>query len=232
MSVTKGHRIDMPVPRNLEMRWRKIPVAVTVDLDPVIRQITPDIRPLLPIGRQPLLFGRAVTVACEPPDFGAVLHGVDAAEMGDILVIAAGGHKGNAMIGDILCGQLRSKDVGGVICDGAIRDVATLATWENFPVYTRHINPRGPIGNQEGVVNCPVVVGDVEITPDDYIMGDDDGLVAMSPEELEVWIDAAEARLELEEEWQASLSEGKTMQEVFSLDLVVPSPDNDNVCKP
>ena len=58
-------------------RWRNIPVAVAVDMSRPKGQIDPAIRPLLPAGRQPRLFGRAVTALCEPPDFGAVLLAID-----------------------------------------------------------------------------------------------------------------------------------------------------------
>ena len=58
-------------------RWRAVPVAVAVDLGRDIGQIDPAIRPLHPAGRQPRLFGRAVTARCEPPDFGAVLYALE-----------------------------------------------------------------------------------------------------------------------------------------------------------
>lgn len=82
-------------------RWRSVSVAIAVDLGRAIGQIDPAIRPLLPPGQQPRLFGRAVTVACEPPDFGAVPLVIDRIAAGDVLVIAAGGHAETAMIGEI-----------------------------------------------------------------------------------------------------------------------------------
>jgi 4-hydroxy-4-methyl-2-oxoglutarate aldolase len=63
--------------------WRAVPVAVAVDLGRDVGQIDPAIRPLLPAGRQPRLFGRALTALCEPPDFGAVLYALDLVEPGD-----------------------------------------------------------------------------------------------------------------------------------------------------
>ena len=78
-------------------RWRAVPVAVAVDLGRDVGQIDPAIRPLRPCGQQPRLFGRAVTVFCEPPDFGAVLHALDFVEPGDVLAIAAAGHAETAM---------------------------------------------------------------------------------------------------------------------------------------
>ncbi len=202
--------------QNLD-RWRKVPVAVAVDLSGDIRQIDPAIRPLRPAGTQPLLFGRAVTVRCEPPDFGAVLHSLDLIKKGDVLVIAAHGFGGNAMIGDVLGGHLRSIGCAGVICDGAIRDVATLAGWPDFPVYCRSINPKGPEGAQLGAVNEAVSVGNCQVNPGDLIIGDDDGLVALAADELQTWIKPAEARLALEEKWKAGLASGETAKTIFAL---------------
>ena len=83
-------------------RWRAIPVAVAVDLGRNLNQIDPAIRPLMPPGRQPRLFGRAVTAFCEAPDFGSVVRVMDVIGPGDVLVIAAAGHSESAMIGEIL----------------------------------------------------------------------------------------------------------------------------------
>jgi regulator of RNase E activity RraA len=58
------HPAPSPAPADIE-RWRPVPVAVAVDLVGATGGIDPAIRPLLPPGRQPRLFGRAVTVLCE-----------------------------------------------------------------------------------------------------------------------------------------------------------------------
>lgn len=81
--------------------WRSVPVAIAVDLARDVGQIDPAIRPLNPPGKQPPLFGRAVTVLCEPPDFGAVVHALDVVGPGDVLMIAAAGNAEFAMIGEI-----------------------------------------------------------------------------------------------------------------------------------
>src|SRR5215468_7955293 len=161
--------------------WSRVPVAVAVDLGRDVGQIDPAIRPLRPPGQQPRLFGRTVTALCQPPDFGAVLHALDLVEAGDVLVIAAAGHAETAMIGEILGGHLRRRGGSGVVCDGAVRDVGTLAGWEDFSVFTRWITPRGPSSAERGAVNLPVVVGGRLVTPGDLVIGGDDGLVALSP---------------------------------------------------
>ena len=161
--------------------WRGVPVAIAVDLGRDIGQIDPAIRPLNPPGKQPPLFGRAVTALCEPPDFGAVLHALDIVGPGDVLVIAAAGNSEFAMIGEILGAQVRRRGGVGVVCDGAVRDVATLAAWPDFSVFARFVTPRGPTSMERGSVNLPVVVGGRLVTPGDLVIGDDDGLVALSP---------------------------------------------------
>lgn len=217
MSITLHTRPLNSTPQSLLDMWRKVPVSIVVDLDQSIRQVDPAIRPLRAAGAQPALFGRAVTVHCEPPDFGAVLHAIDVVGKGDVLVIAAGGFPHNAMIGDILCGQLRAKGAAGVVCDGAIRDVGTLGRWTKFPVYSRSVTPRGPVGAAHGTINGPVTIAGIEIHPGELIMGDDDGLVVLSDQDLEARIEAAEARIKTEESWATRLARGETVGEVFDL---------------
>jgi 4-hydroxy-4-methyl-2-oxoglutarate aldolase len=198
-------------------RWRKIPTAIIADVSDGACLIDPAIRPLLPPGQQPRLFGFAVTAVCQPPDFGAVLHALDIIEHGDVLVIAAGGHRGHAMIGEILGGHLRRKGAAGIVCDGAVRDVAELAGWNDLPVFTRHITPRGPTGAQLGEVNGPAVIGGRRIASGDLIIGDDDGLVSLNALMIPALIEKAEAKLAMEVKWQASLAAGKSIQETFGL---------------
>lgn len=198
-------------------RWGGIPVAVAVDLGRDIGQIDPALRPLRPAGQQPRLFGQAVTVRCEPPDFGAVLQALDVIRAGEVLVIDAGGHRDTAMIGDILSGHLRRKGVAGLVCDGAVRDTGTLGGWEDFPVFARWITPRGPSGAERGAVNAPVVIGGAPVRPGDLVIGDDDGLVALSPQVVRSRAGDAEARLAREAGWIRGLAEGRSAAEVFGL---------------
>lgn len=205
------------------IRWRAIPTAVTVDLVREAGQIDPAIRPLRPAGLQPRLFGQAVTVRCEAPDFGAVLQALDVILRGQVLVIDAGGYRDAAMIGDILSGHLRAKGVVGVVCDGAVRDTGTLGGWDDFAVYSRWINPRGPSGGELGAINVPVKIGGACVAPGDLVIGDDDGLVSLTPQNVRALIADAEAKLVRESDWTRALAAGKTAVEVFGLAAAVRS---------
>jgi 4-hydroxy-4-methyl-2-oxoglutarate aldolase len=202
-------------------RWAEVPVAIAVDLVREAGQIDPALRPLRPAGQQPRLFGLAVTVQCAPPDFGAVLHALDVIGRGQVLVIDAGGYREAAMIGDILSGHLRAKGVAGLICDGAVRDVGTLGNWADFPVYSRWINARGPTGAEAGAINLPVTIGGARVSPGDLVIGDDDGLVVLSPPNARALIGAAEAKLGREADWTDGLAAGKSAAAVFGLTQVI-----------
>jgi 4-hydroxy-4-methyl-2-oxoglutarate aldolase len=199
-------------------RYRDVPTAIIADISDGRCLIDPDIRPLRPAGQQPRLLGRAVTAKVTAPDFGAVLRALDEVKAGDVLVIAEGTASDHAMIGGILGGFLHRKGASGLVCDGAIRDVAELAAMENFSVYARRISPQGPTSANGASVNVPVMIGQRRISPGDLVIGDDDGLVSVTPEEVADLIDKAEAKLAREDEWQRKLKSGETILSVFGLE--------------
>ena len=197
--------------------WRQIPAAVAADLVGDLGRIDPAIRPLNPPGKQPRLFGRAVTALCAPPDFTAIVHAMDIIGPGDVLMVAAGGNAAFAMLGEIIGGHLRHRGCSGLVCDGAIRDVGTLAGWTDFSVFARSVTPRGPVAGGQGAVNLPVSIGGQMVHPGDLVIGDDDGLVVLSPERTRAHIQAAQAKLVLESQWIESLASGRSAAETFGL---------------
>ena len=126
MAVTIHTPKLAPLDPALVRRWAAVPTTIAADLHAGRTLADPAIRPLRRFGAGPRLAGRARTVRVEPPDFGAVLHAVDRAEAGDVLLIAAGGRLDVAVLGDILGGVARRRGVAGVACDGALRDLGSL----------------------------------------------------------------------------------------------------------
>lgn len=216
MPVTR-HQAPAPLSDDVLAPWRGVPVALAVDCAPGARQIDPAIRPLRPAGRQPRLFGRALTVRVDPPDFGAMIHALDLARAGDVLCVEAGGDAMTAMIGEILSGQLRRIGVAGIVVDGAVRDVATLSLWDDFAVFARHVTPRGPTGADGGILNAPITLGGVRVDPGDLILGDDDGLVCLPPATVRGGLRPVQEKAAKETEWEARLAGGAPAAEVFGL---------------
>jgi regulator of RNase E activity RraA len=202
----------------LIQRWSQIPTTIASDIRSGAGLIDSAIRLLKPPGTVVNMAGLARTVQAEPPDFGAVLRGVDATQAGDVLVIAAGGDAQTAMIGEVLCGQLRKQGAVGLVCDGAVRDVGSLANFDDLLIYARHHTPRGPLSKERGVLNESVSVGGLVVHPGDLILGDEDGLICLTPEDVVGWIDAAEAQLSVETEWLRELDRGVSLSQLFGLD--------------
>lgn len=222
MAVTIHNTAPAQFEATLLDRLRPIPTAIIADMSKGAALLDPAIRPLRPAGQQPRLFGFAVTAHCAVPDFGAVLHALDHIKPNDVLVIATNAQSSHAMIGGILGGFLHRKNAAGIVCDGAIRDVAELAVMQNFSVYARAITPLGPTGVTQGTVNGPVTIGNTTINPGDLLIGDDDGVVCLTPALAASVIDAAEAKLAKESEWIASLKSGKTVATTFNLPKPTP----------
>ena len=200
--------------------WAGIPVSVAVDLAPE-GQIDPAIalRTRLSAGEEAglSLRGRALTVRCDPPDFGAVVLALDHVQVGDVVVIAAQARTDFAMIGEILGGHLRSKGCAGLVVDGAVRDIDQLGSWSDFPVFARAVNPLGPTSAAGGVLNGPIEAGGCNISPGDLILGDADGLIALNPALARARLAGARAKLELEQRWISQLAAGQSAKDVFGL---------------
>ncbi len=220
---TLVHQVPRPsLPASLVEAWAAVPVTIAADLFQGHTLIDPAIRPLRPFGDARRLAGRAVTAWCEPGDYGPVHHAIDVAGPGDVIVVDAGGRLDRAMIGELLSGSARRKGIVGVVVDGAVRDVGTLASWDDFPVFARGNTPRGPASMEWGAVNRLVAFGGIEVTPGDIVLGDDDGLVVIPAGEAEKRLAAAQAMTRAEIEWEALLAQGRSTVEVFKVPAAKP----------
>lgn len=205
------------VPKDVIDAWRTVPSAVAADKLGGRCHADARIRPIRPFAPGATLVGSAVTAWCEPADYGPVHHAIAVGQPGDVIVVAAGGQPDAAMIGELLSGAARRKGIAGVLVDGAVRDVNTLAQWTDFPVFTRWITPRGPSSMERGSVNDTIIFGGITVSPYDIVIGDDDGLVivpqAMSEETLKLCL----AHVAAEKAWEAALNAGATTIETFSV---------------
>lgn len=136
------------------------------------------------------LVGTAVTVRTRAGDNLAIHRAFDYCRPGDVLVIDGAGEITQALMGDIMASFAERIGVRGLVIDGAIRDVGSLRQ-RDFPVYARGVTHRGPYKNGPGEINVPVTVGGTVVMPGDLIVGDEDGLLAISPVDVEAVIEGA-----------------------------------------
>jgi RraA family protein len=145
---------------------------------------------LRPFNRPKAMAGTAVTVRTRGGDNLAIHRAFDYCRPGDVLVIDGAGELTQALMGEIMASFAESLGVKGLVIDGAIRDVSALAQ-RDFPVYARGVTHRGPYKNGPGEINVPVTVGGMVVHPGDIVVGDEDGVLAISPADVETVIEGA-----------------------------------------
>jgi 4-hydroxy-4-methyl-2-oxoglutarate aldolase len=204
------------LPEVLLARWSAIPTSVAADVLAGLTVLDPAIRPLRPMAGKRLV-GLAVTALCEGTDYGPVHQAIGVAGKGDVLMIEAGGRPSPAIIGELLGGSARLKGIAGLVANGAVRDVAVLGSWPNFPVFAKHVTPRGPSSMDRGTVNDVIAMGGVRVRPGDIVIGDDDGVVIVPRDQAATAIEAAEARVRAEEGWEKELAKGVSTLDLFNV---------------
>ncbi|HYT74265.1 MAG TPA: hypothetical protein VEL79_05925 [Vicinamibacterales bacterium] len=122
--------------------------------------------------------GPAVTVNCRPGDNLMVHKALHIAQAGEVVVVATGGNTVSAVFGGLMCEAATAKGIGGIVVDGAIRDVEDLRRL-GFPAFSRTVCPGGCDKDGPGEINVPISCGSAVVCPGDIIVGDGDGLAVV-----------------------------------------------------
>ncbi|MGG1600813.1 RraA family protein [Paenibacillus naphthalenovorans] len=140
---------------------------------------------LQPLFRPIQLIGNAVTVRIPHLDSAAISHAMELVQPGDVLVVDMSGDGQRACWGEFRTYAALDKKVSGVIVSGCVTDVRAI-TGLGFPVYSKGISALTTRSLKlQGEVNTIISIGGVSIRPGDLIVGDDDGLFAVNPEDAE-----------------------------------------------
>jgi len=166
---------------------------------------------LRPIARGRKLAGQAVTVRAH----GELMPVVDALEQavaGDVLVIDGGGDP-RALAGELFASEAQRKGLAGIVIDGSCRDTSELRRLE-LPFYARACVPNAaPAGASAAGPPGSVRCGGVGVSPGDVLVGDDDGIVVGTAEQLSAVLDAAEALQATERSILAAIRDGTSLFE-------------------
>ncbi len=142
------------------------------------------------------LCGIAVTVNCRPADNLMVHKALQVAEPGDIVVVCTCGNTTSAVFGELMCHTAAATKLGGIVVDGAIRDMDGI-TRLGFPAFSRTVCPGGCDKDGPGEINVPISCGGTVVAPGDIVVGDDDGVVVVPrahAEEILALVGELEAR--------------------------------------
>ena len=169
-----------------------------------------------PIDPNRRLMGRALTVDTRPDDNLMIHYAITKAQQGDVLVVDAKGFTEAGAWGDILTEAAMAAGITGLIIDGAVRDADVIMEL-GFPVFSRGLSIKGTNKAQPGRVNETIVCGGVVVRPGDFIFGDRDGVVVVSPDNADDVLKAAEAREAKEEVMRADIRAGKSTIELLGI---------------
>ena len=179
---------------------------------------TTGLRPLWPV--RVTVAGRARTVLAGPRRSGGPAHhiaaaAIEAAGPNDLIVIANGGRIDVSSWGGILTLAARRRGIGGVVVDGACRDIAESEE-HGFPVFGRAVVPVSARGRiVQLAMEEPVEVAGVMVHPGDAVLADRDGVVFVPSAELDRVLGLAERIVARERAMAAAVRGGQPVTEVM-----------------
>ena len=127
------------------------------------------------------LSGVAITVNARPGDNLMVHKALEVAQSGDVIVVTTNGNTTSAVFGELMGHTSVGAGLGGIIVDGAIRDVEGLRALA-FPAFSRTVTPGGCDKDGPGEINVPIACGNTVVMPGDIVVGDADGVAVVSRE--------------------------------------------------
>jgi regulator of RNase E activity RraA len=199
-----------------------VPTAALVDVmdDHGRREQTlpPSIRALVPGMR---LAGQAFTVEGRPSDHGdwdtamrATLAMLGAVPSGHVAVYQCH-HDRSAHFGELSATSLASRGVAGCVIDGGCRDVRLIEAL-GFPVFARFATPEDSTWRWHvTATQVPITLGTVRVAPGDWVVGDEDGVVAVPAAIAPDVLAAAEAKVGTENLVREAVRDGISPLEAF-----------------
>jgi regulator of RNase E activity RraA len=165
--------------------------------------------------------GRVVTVKLEK-DHGrpaAARHlgttAIEASKPGDVIVLEQRSGVDAACWGGNLSLAAQLRGVAGVVIDGPARDTDEARDY-GFTVFARSTTSRTARGRiVETGTNVPITIGDVEVSPGDFVVADGSAVVFVKAADIDRVLSAAEVIADREKQMVADLKEGLPVTQVM-----------------
>jgi len=148
------------------------------------------------------------------------LEVADALPAGCVTVWGGANASGICLFGDLIAATMAKRGCHGAVVDGGFRDLEAISG-TGFPVFARYVSPVQSVGRWRVTRHAePIVVrgalgGLVTVSPDDLVLGDEDGVVVVQAERVREVLERAEAIVRQEAEARKLSEEGMTAQEML-----------------
>jgi regulator of RNase E activity RraA len=110
---------------------------------------------------------------------------IDQLQPGDVVVVDMFGKvEGGTFVGDNLFYYIWKKTNGGIVVDGAVRDLEGIANMP-LPAYVRGVHPSAIRDVMLVGYNVPVRIGNTTVMPGDIAFGDREGVYFIPPQFVE-----------------------------------------------
>ncbi|MDJ0921705.1 MAG: hypothetical protein QNI84_11290 [Henriciella sp.] len=140
------------------------------------------------------------------------------AARGDIIVFDPSGFSEAGYWGEVMTEAALAAGLGGLVLTGSVRDSDVLPR-QGFPIFSAGVCIQGTEKDQggQGFLGTPLMLGDVLISQGDLVVGDQDGLVVLSPEGLDDILEESERRDAKEVDLIARLRAGERTIDIYGL---------------
>lgn len=162
------------------------------------------------------LLGQARTVRCMVGDNSALHAAITVARPGEVLVADAQGFEDVAVWGGLMTRAALERKLGGLVLDGALRDVDEIARL-GFSCFARRAAPRGPHKGFGGEIDGVLACAGVQVAPGDLVIGDADGVTIVPMARLDATLKALSALKEREAAAIARMKTGASLAEIYSV---------------
>jgi RraA family protein len=159
--------------------------------------------------------GPAVTVRVRPGDNLMIHVALQMVQPGDVLVVDGAGDCTQALMGGLMRTTALARRLGGIVIDGAVRDLAEWAEG-GLPVYARGHTHRGPSKDGPGEVNIPIACAGMSVLPGDLVLGDADGVLSVPAAQVAALLPLVRAHAAKEEKIRAGNRSGSPDPERFN----------------
>ncbi|MEM9529287.1 MAG: RraA family protein [Pseudomonadota bacterium] len=137
----------------------------------VDRQISPLYTPI------PRILGPAYTVHCPPGD-NLMMHAAIYDAPAGAVIVARSEDGLSAMVGGNVCAMAQQRGIAGMVIDGVARDLNEIRDLR-FPVFSRGLCPKPAVKKKAGASTPKIVCGGVEVSSDDLVLADEEGIVVV-----------------------------------------------------
>jgi regulator of RNase E activity RraA len=201
-----GFRIRTGIPRvdsDLVAQFRSLASPNVADAMGRFHFMDPEVRQRSGLS----LCGVAVTVDARPADNLMVHKAIEVAQPGDVVVVNTNGNRTSAVFGELMCRSAVGARLGGIVVDGAIRDVDGITSL-GFPAFSRTVCAGGCDKDGPGEINVPIACGNTVVMPGDLVIGDADGVVVVPREDARAVLALVLALVEREKARIAEIDSG------------------------